>query len=447
MAESPRLTGSPCPTGSRPPGVEAARAAWLTACTAAGCANLLPAETIGIGDAIGRLTATPVWARWSVPADPVAAMDGIAIRALDAIPDPADPPVSLVLAPDRYDVVDTGDLLPAGRDTVVMREQVANHRDETVEIPASACAPGTHVRQVGEDVRVGELLLPAHHRLRPVDVALVASTGHTTIDVHTRPAVAIIPTGDEIRPIGTDLAPGEILDTNSLLLAGILRENGCEVRVLPIEPDRAERIANAARAAARTAELVLIIAGSSAGRDDHTADVLRTLGEVVVHGVAVKPGHPVVLAVLRGDRAVPVIGVPGYPVSAALTVELFALPLLAGLHARPAPRRPTIPAHVAVHVEPEEIDRYLLVTLRESDRATVPTTELSRRGAGALSALARADGLLHLAAGDGLRAGDLVTVGLMRGARERAPRPGRARTDVDPGFVTDPGEQAATTAV
>ncbi|MCU1610386.1 MAG: molybdenum cofactor synthesis domain protein, partial [Pseudonocardiales bacterium] len=126
--------------------------------------------------------------------------------------------------------------------------------------------------------------------------------------VHTRPVVAIIPTGDEIRPIGTGLGRGEVLDTNSLLLGAVLREAGCDVRPLPIQPDQPQRIATAAHDTADAADLVLIIAGSSAGRDDHTADVLRTLGEVDVHGVAVKPGHPVVLGIHHGDRAVPIIG-------------------------------------------------------------------------------------------------------------------------------------------
>lgn len=161
-----------------------------------------------------------------------------------------------------------------------------------------------------------------------MDAALTARAGHIRLVVHTRPVVAIIPTGDEIRPIGTGLGRGEVLDTNSLLLGAVLREAGCDVRPLPIQPDQPQRIATAAHDTADAADLVLIIAGSSAGRDDHTADVLRTLGQVVVHGVAVKPGHPVVLGIHHGDRAVPIIGVPGYPVSVALTIDLFALPLL-----------------------------------------------------------------------------------------------------------------------
>ncbi|MGI9001252.1 MAG: molybdopterin molybdotransferase MoeA [Pseudonocardia sp.] len=409
------------------PGVDAARAAWLAAAARAGCATLLPAEIVAISDAVGRVTAERVCARWSVPADPVAAMDGIAVCSRDAAPDVADPRAPVVLPPGGFDLVDTGDLLPAGRDTVIMREHVRHRPDGTVEIPAAA-APGGHVRQVGEDVRAGALLLPAHHRLRPMDAALAASTGHTTLAVHRRPVVAIVPTGDEIRPIGSDLAAGEVLDTNSLLLAATLRETGCAVRPLPIQPDRPDRITAAVRDAARAADLVLILAGSSGGRDDHTAAVLRALGEVVVHGVAVKPGHPVALGILRGDRSVPVVGVPGYPVSTALTVELFVLPLLAGLQGRAPPRRPTLDARLGVDVAPSGVERYVLVTLREPERSAAPIAEPSHRGAGALSALVRADGLLHVAAGRQHHAGDPVTIGLLRD-RDDPTLPGRSAVE------------------
>jgi putative molybdopterin biosynthesis protein len=395
--------------------VQAALAAWLAACTRAGCQMLLPTESVAVEDAVGRVTAEAVHSRWSVPADPVAAMDGIAVYARDAVPDPVDPRAPVILAPDQYDPIDTGDVVPAGRDTVVMREHIRHRPDGTVEIPAPA--QGCHVRQIGEDFCAGELLLLAHHQLRPMDAALAASAGHVGLVVHTRPVVVIIPTGDEIRPIGTVLARGEVLDTNSLLLGAVLREAGCDVRPLPIQPDQPHRITTAAHDAADTADLVLIIAGSSAGRDDHTAAVLRTLGEVVVHGVAVKPGHPVVLGIHHGDRAVPVIGVPGYPVSAALTIDLFALPLLSRLQGRPPPQRPTLHACLAVDIAPANTDRYLLITLREPQppNGATPSAEPSHRGAGALSALARADGLLHLSPGEQHHVGDPITIQLLRG--------------------------------
>lgn len=233
---------------------------------------------------------------------------------------------------------------------------------------------------------------------------------------HTRPVVAIIPTGDEIRPIGADLARGEVLDTNSLLLAATLAESGCEVRTLPIQPDLPERITATARSAAHVADLVLILAGSSVGRDDHTADVVRALGEVVVHGVAIRPGHPVVLGVLHGDSVTPVIGVPGYSVSAALTVDLFALPLLYQLQGRQPPRRPTVTARIAADIPPAAMDRYILLTLPEPNppAGSLPVAEPSPQGDGPLSALSRANGRLHVPAGEERRAGETVTMRVLR---------------------------------
>src|SRR6202012_1078124 len=153
-----------------------------------------------------------------------------------------------------------------------------------------------------------------------------------------------LPTGDEVRPIGTEPGPGEIPDTNSLMLAEQAREAGCEAQVLPIEPDDPARIAAAVRAAAPRCDLLIVIAGSSAGRDDYTARVVASVGTLTVHGVAVRPGHPVVLGVVGQT---PALGAPGSPVSAALTFDIFAVPLLAGLSGAPQRRRPTTRARLA----------------------------------------------------------------------------------------------------
>src|SRR5262249_21946283 len=152
------------------------------------------------------------------------------------------------------------------------------------------------------------------------------------------------PTGDELRPIGTEPGPGEILDTNSIMLAGQAQEAGCEARVLPIEPDDPERIAAVVRTAAAGCDLLIVIAGSSAGRDDYTASVLAADGALAVHGVAVRPGHPVVLGTVGRT---PVLGAPGYPVSAALTFDIFAVPLLAEISGTTPPRLPRASARLA----------------------------------------------------------------------------------------------------
>jgi putative molybdopterin biosynthesis protein len=364
------------------------------------------AEQVPVEDGVGRVTAAAVHARWSAPAFACAAMDGVAVRAADTATAP------VVLAAGQFAEVDTGDPLPDDRDAVVMREDLLRHADGGVALRAPA-APWQHVRPVGEDMRAGELLLPPGHRLRPVDLAAAAAGGHRMLPVRRRPVVAIVPTGDEVRPLGAELRRGEVLDTNSLMLSAALSEAGCVPRVAPIAPDEPCRIAAAVRSAAAGADLVAVLAGSSAGRDDHTARVVDALGSVVVHGVAVRPGHPVLLGVLTDPSPVPVIGVPGYPVSAALAIELFALPMLAEQQWMRPEARPTCMVRLAADVASRhELEEYVLVGLDPTGSA-VPL----RRGAGAGTALMRADGLLRIPAGDtGHRAGDRVEIEQLTGS-------------------------------
>ena len=318
--------------------VPAARAldAWRSARAAGGCPARLPAIRVRVEDAAGRVTAEPVWATRSSPPFDAAGMDGIAVRAADTLGASETTPV--YLEPGGYDVVDTGDPMPDGRDAVVMREHV--HYSGAVAELRAAVPPYQHVRSIGEDVSAAELLLPEGHRLRAVDLAAAAAAGATHLSVRRAPVVTVLPTGDEVRPIGTPTGPGEILDTNSLMLATQAREAGCEARCLPIEPDDPAGLAGAVRAAVADCDLLIIVAGSSAGRDDYTAAVVAQLGTLAVHGVAVRPGHPVVLGVVEGT---PVLGAPGYPVSAALTFDIFAEPLLAELEGCRAPPPPAGP--------------------------------------------------------------------------------------------------------
>jgi putative molybdopterin biosynthesis protein len=387
--------------------VAEARAAWADACAAAGCPERLEAVTVGLADAVGRVTAEPVWATRSSPPYDAAAMDGIAVLAADTVGASETAPVRL--EPEGYAVVDTGDALPAGRDAVIMREQV-RYDGGAAELRAAA-VPYQHVRTIGEDVSAAELLLPEGHRLRPVDVAAAAAAGATELRVRRRPVVAVLPTGDEVRPIGSETAAGEVLDTNSLMLAAQAVEAGCEVVRLDIEPDDPERIAAAVRAATRCCDLVLVLAGSSAGRDDYTAAVIRAAGTLLVHGVAVKPGHPVVLGVVDGT---PVLGAPGYPVSAALTFELFALPLLAALEGTAAVARPRATARLARRLASSlGSDDWVRVRLGRVGGGLVATP--LPRGAGVLTSLVRADGLLVVpAALEGHDAGEEVEVRLLR---------------------------------
>jgi putative molybdopterin biosynthesis protein len=389
--------------------------AWRSARAAAGSPARLPAVTVRVEDAAGRVTAEPVWATRSSPPFDAAGMDGIAVRAADTLGAGETTPVCL--EPGRYDVVDTGDPMPAGRDAVVMREHVHYLGGEgggTAELRA-AVPPYQHVRSVGEDVSAAELLLPEGHRLRAVDLAAAAAAGATRLSVRRAPVVAVLPTGDEVRPIGAQTGPGEIPDTNSLMLATQAREAGAVAHCLPIEPDDPAGLAAAVRAAVAGCDLLVIVAGSSAGRDDYTANVVSQLGTLAVHGVAVRPGHPVVLGVVDGT---PVLGAPGYPVSAALTFEIFAEPLLAELEGAAPRQRPRARARLARKLaSPLGMDDWVRVRLGEVAGAMVATP--LPRGAGVLTSLVRADGLLVVPAGlEGYHPGAEVEVRLLRGLDE-----------------------------
>ena len=388
--------------------------AWRAALRAAGCPERLPAVTVPLTEAAGLVTAAPVWAVKSSPPFDAAGMDGIAVTAAGTAGAGETTPLWLDAA--AYDVVDTGDPMPDGRDAVVMREHVHYDGEGRAELRA-AVPPYQHVRSVGEDVAAGELLLPEGHRLRAPDLAAMAAAGQTAAVVRRRPLVLILPTGDEVRPVGSATGPGEILDTNSLMLAEQAREAGGDARVLPIEPDDPDRIEAAVKAAAGECDLLIVIAGSSAGRDDYTARVVASAGTLAVHGVAVRPGHPVVLGVVGRT---PVLGAPGYPVSAALTFDIFVVPLLAELSGTAPRRRPAATARLARKLaSPLGMDDWVRVRLGVVGGDTVATP--LPRGAGVLTSLVRADGLLVVPAGvEGHHAGTSVRVELLRPLEEIA---------------------------
>jgi putative molybdopterin biosynthesis protein len=246
-------------------------------------------------------------------------------------------------------------------------------------------------------------------------VAACAAAGAVELAVRRRPRVVVIPTGDEIRPIGTELAPGEIADTNSMMLAAQAAEIGCETRTTAIVADDPELIIAAVREAAVDADLVILVAGSSAGRDDYTARVVASAGALVVHGVAVRPGHPVVLGTVAGEPATPILGAPGYPVSAALTFDIFAAPMLAALEGAAPRERPSTTARLARKLASAiGSDDWVRVRLG-SVGGDVVATPLPR-AAGVLTSLVRADGLLVVPAGvEGHHAGERVRVELLRG--------------------------------
>ena len=405
------------PSGPRP-SPTAAYSEWIDACVAAGWRGTPATEVVPVRNGLGRVTATPVRARWPAPRSACAAMDGIAIKA-----GPADAAGGWQLAAGSFAWVDTGDLMPAGMETVVERERVRLGADGSAQITGPA-PRGLNVRAAGEDFPAGELLIPAGHRLRPPDLAAAATAGHATLQVARRPVTAVIPTGDEIRPVGAALGPGDVTDSNSLLLASRAEEAGAQGLVRDIQPDDPDAITAEIRSAALAADLVLVIAGSSAGRSDHTAAVVARAGGLAVRGVAVRPGHPVLLGYAQPDRAragpgamaVPVIGVPGYPLAAAVIFELFAVPLLATLQGRQPADRVWQRAQLACDwVSSPDVEDWVPVSLApavagpDPDGPVVATP--ARRGAGSISRLIGAHAWWPIPLGQGkFAAGEHIDV-------------------------------------
>ena len=371
-------------------------------------------EAVSLDVALGRVTAGPVWARLSSPHYHACAMDGYALRAADTTGASDAHPVRLCVGTAAAPV-DTGDPLPRWADAVVMVEQAQLEGEELVL--RAPLARWQNVRAVGEDIVATELLLPANHRLRPVDLGAIAGSGHTTVNVRRRPRVAVIPTGDELVTPRPDPRPGEIIEYNSLVLGAQVEMWGGEALRFPIIPDDPIALAEAVRRAAAQADLILLNAGSSAGRGDYSARIVQELGTLLVHGINVRPGHPVVIGTI-GEQAVPLIGVPGYPVSAALTGELFVQPLLCRWLGLPLPQRPTVQAQITRKLlSPVADDEFVRVVVGRVGERTLAAP--LARGAGVLTSLVRADGLVRIPRFlEGLDVGDEVTVNLYRAPEE-----------------------------
>ncbi|MFV1859657.1 MAG: molybdopterin biosynthesis protein [Anaerolineales bacterium] len=379
--------------------------------------DLIEGEGVVLGEALGRVTAEPVWAKISAPHYHAAAMDGYALRASDTNGASDRSPVQL--ANERIEPVDTGDALPDWADAVVPIEVVEVLGDQG-QAPGillrAAVHPWSHVRPMGEDMVATEMILPAGHLLRPVDLGAAAGSGHEMLVVHKKPRVAVIPTGSELVPPGTLPRPGEIIEYNSLVLAAQLEDWGAAPTRLPIVRDDPEAIRSAVDGATHDFDLILLNAGSSAGSEDHSAEVVSSLGELLVHGVAIRPGHPVILGIV-GD-GVPIIGVPGYPASAALTGEIFVQPLIRrwlGL-TESGDRQIEAVLTRKVHSSLGD-DEYLRVSVgRVGDRMVAAPLS---RGAGVITSLVRADGIVRIPAGtQGYAAGTPVLVRLYRTPEE-----------------------------
>ena len=280
-------------------------------------------ETIPVTEALNRVTRHASYAKYCSPLFNASAMDGIAVIAEKTEQASEREPVILKEGED-YAVVDTGDPIHPPYNAVIMAEDLVE-TENGVQIIASA-APWQHVRPIGEDIVAGEMILPSSHKIRPIDVGVLLSAGITQIEVVKQPEVAIFPTGTEIIEPEDTPEDGSIIESNSRMFENMVKEAGGRAHRFPPIIDDYAQIRDKIAAAVKDYDMVIVNAGSSAGTEDYTVHVLRELGEVLVHGVAIKPGKPVILAIVEGK---PVIGLPGYPVSAYIGFENFVEPVLA----------------------------------------------------------------------------------------------------------------------
>lgn len=412
--------------------LEQARAIFTDTLRLAGLWDILGAELIPLDEnSSGRVLAEPVWAKISSPHYHASAMDGFAVRSTDTIgAQPATPIIINVGVDARY--LDTGDPLPEGFDAVIPIENtealnINGNQAQDIRKPdsiriRSSVVPWSHVRPLGEDFIASELVLPAGHTLRPYDLGAIAASGHANVTVSRKPKVAILPTGSELVPIGSELKIGDILEYNTLVLAAQVNAMGAEAKRLSIIRDNFEEICLRIKEVAKDSDLILLNAGSSAGSEDYSSRAIEQLGQLLVHGVAVRPGHPVILGTIRCEqngengtsRVVPIIGVPGYPVSAALTVDIFVEPIIACWLGRPALELQTVEANLTRKiVSPPGDDDYVRVVMGRVDDKLL-AAPLSR-GAGVMSSLVKADGLVIIPRGEqGIESGQSVTVSIYR---------------------------------
>ena len=393
--------------------------------------GILGVEEILLSDEVtGRVLAEAAFASRCSPHYHASAMDGFAIQAASTIGAQPNQPVILE-AGSQAVYVDTGDPLPEGMDAVIPIENVESldqNREvadiDSIRTPAfirlrSAVTRWSNVRPVGEDLVEGQLILPEGEKLRPVDLGALAAGGISKLRVVKKPLVAILPTGDELVPLEKVPQRGELVEFNSIIIAGQIREWGGIPRRYPITRDDLQQLVGRIKAAANECDLVLVNAGSSAGKEDYTAQAVEELGEVIVHGIAVRPGHPVIIGFVnrkRGDenRKIPVIGVPGYPVSAALTTQILVKPLIDTWLGLSSPSDDWVQAQLTRKLtSPAGDDDYVRVVLGSVNGKLLAAP--IGRGAGVTTSLSRADGITIIPRMvQGVEAGESVQVQLLR---------------------------------
>lgn len=369
-------------------------------------------ETVTVQEAYGRMTARAVYANINAPHYAASAMDGVAMQAKDSFGATETTPVTLTQA--QYVVVDTGDPIPESCDAVIMVEDIVKNEDGSITIHAPA-APWQHIRQIGEDVCAGEMILPGYMEVTPAAIGAMIAGGVRELTVIRRPVVGIIPTGDEIVPPCADPKPGDILEFNSSIFSAMLTGWGVCPKTYPIVPDKFDEIKAMTAKAVEECDMVILNAGSSAGREDFSAGVVRELGQVLYHGIAIKPGKPAILG-CRG--ATPILGVPGYPVSGIIVIEELLRPLVDQWFGRETDTssrtRATLTRPVVSGLKYQEYVRVRMGYVGDKLMAApLP------RGSGVVSSFMKADGILEVPQGtEGYLAGEEVQVRLLNSEKK-----------------------------
>lgn len=375
--------------------------------------KLLKLRMIPVVDSLHQVTTEPVFSQLSSPFYNASAMDGIAVIAKKTHDADFNHQVELFKGVDYMDV-NTGDPIIAPYDSVIMIEDVIDRNENSVFINKS-CSQFQHIRPIGEDIVAQEMIIPAHHKIRPVDISAMMAGGVEMISVYDAPLVTIIPTGDEIISHSKEMAIGKIIDSNSHFLKNSVVElGGKATTTIPVK-DHKDRIKEAILEAVKKSQLVLVVAGSSSGSKDYTATIIEELGEVFVHGVSIKPGKPVIIGMVE---QVPVIGVPGYPVSTFVAFDQLIKPLVNGMYHQETQAYPVVEAKLTKKLYSSlnhlEFVRVKLGVVNDQ----LIATPLSR-GAGVTMSLVNADGLLLIdKESEGYEANELVEVQLLKNLNE-----------------------------
>lgn len=370
-------------------------------------------EMMDAAEALGRVTAEPIFAGTSMPHYHASAMDGVAVSAEETYGAHEHHPLHLKLG-EQFVFMDTGNAIPARFNAVIMIEDVNIIDDETIEIIEPA-TPWQHIRPIGEDIVQEEMLFPQGHILRPADLGVLLASQITKVPVIKKPRVTIIPTGNELVEAESQLSSGRIIEFNGTVFANFVKEWGGEPILHDIVRDDPEKIKEALLNAVETSDIVVINAGSSAGSKDYTVHMINELGTVFTHGVATRPGKPVILGQINGKI---VVGVPGYPVSAYLALEWFVRPLICEYLQIPEPKRQTLKV---------KLGRRIVSTMGAEDFVRMNIGYVNgqfvanplTRAAGVTMSYVRADGMLVVPADElGYEQGEIAEVELFRPLEE-----------------------------